>query len=99
MNAWLISPKTIEKMAKTEMVDGLGKINMNKDYFCSGCAMGKMQKQPYKSKTTKCEEVGTVIHADLCGKMEIESLNRSLYYLELKDEVSGYTKVFYMEQE
>lgn len=91
-----ISPKTIGKMAKLEIVDGLGKIDLNENYFCDGCAMGKMQKQPYKSKLTKSEEVGAVIHADLCGKMEIESLSRSRYYLELKDEASGYTKVYFI---
>lgn len=91
-----ISPKTIEKMAKSEIVDGLEKINMEKDYFCEGCAMGKMHKQPYKSRSSKCEEAGSVIHADLCGKMEVESLSRSRYYLELKDEASGYTKVYFI---
>lgn len=91
-----ISPKTIGKMAKSDLVDGLGKIDLNENYFCDGCAMGKMHKQPYKSKLSKTEEVGAVIHADLCGKMEVESLNRSLYYLEFKDEASGYTKVYFL---
>lgn len=58
--------------------------------------MGKMQKQPYKSKLIKSEEVGAVIHADLCDKMEIESLSRSQYYLKMKDEASGYTQVYFI---
>lgn len=58
--------------------------------------MGKMQKQPYKSRLIKSKEVGAAIHADLCGKMEVESLSRSQYYLELKDEASGYTKVYFI---
>ncbi|XP_071578884.1 uncharacterized protein [Temnothorax nylanderi] len=42
-----ISPKTIGKMARSEIIDDLGKIDLNENYFCDGCAMGKMQKQPY----------------------------------------------------
>lgn len=91
-----ISPKTIGRMAKSKIVDGLSELNLNENYFCDGCAMGKMQRQPYKSRLTKSEEIGAVIHADLCGKMEVESLSRSQYYLELKDEASGYTKVYFI---
>lgn len=65
-----VSSKTIGRMAKSGIVDGMDKINLNENYFCDGCAMGKMHKQPYKSKLTKTEEVGAVIHADVCGKME-----------------------------
>lgn len=88
-----ISPKTIERMANSDIVEGLGRINLKENFFCDGCAM---QKQNYKSRLTKREKIGAVIYADLCGKMEVESLSRSQYYLELKDEASGYTKVYFI---
>lgn len=88
--------RRLKKWEKSEIVDGLGKFDLNENYFCDGCAMGKMQKQPYKSRLIKSKEVGAAIHADLCGKMKVESLSRSQYYLELKDEASGYTKVYFI---
>lgn len=91
-----VSPGTVLRMEKSNIVKGMEKMDTKEKFFCEGCAYGKMCKQPYKSKTTKCNEIGAVIHADVCGKMEVESLNRSLYYVEFKDEASHYTKVYFM---
>ena len=82
-------------MAKNGTVVGLN-IDSTDDFFCGGCAMGKMARKPYKTAAAKTVGVGERIHSDVCGPMEVPSLSKARYAIHFKDEASGYKRVYFM---
>ena len=54
---------------------------------CEGCILGKQAKKPFLSEgawkeTTPLE----LVHADLCGPMQVESMGESLYFILFTDD-------------
>lgn len=91
-----VSADTVKKMADSGMVKGL-KLTTTEEFFCNGCALGKMAKKPFKSRTDRSTVVGEVIHSDLGGPMEAESLSGAFYHIVFKDEASAYRKVYFLK--
>lgn len=69
-----------------------------KDFFCESCVMGKMHRTPFPKSTTKASEVGELVHADLCGPMQDDSVGDSRYFLLLKDDYSHMKTVYFVKQ-
>ncbi|KAF1314476.1 Copia protein, partial [Globisporangium splendens] len=62
---------------------------------CRGCQQGKMVQKPFKSNVEKRTfGVFELIHLDICGPMEVESIGGSKYLLLIVDEASGSMKGF-----
>ncbi|KAG2877875.1 hypothetical protein PC117_g27012 [Phytophthora cactorum] len=88
-------------MVDTKMVDN----NMIKDAkapskssgpsLCRGCQQGKMVQKPFLSNRDKCRyDTFELLHFDICGPMEENSLGGSKYLLLIVDEASGCMKGF-----
>ncbi|UYV85057.1 K02A2.6-like, partial [Cordylochernes scorpioides] len=61
------------------------------------CKYGKQQCQSFRSIENKQQyEVGELIHSDLCGPMESQSLGGSNYFLLFKDDQSAYRVVYFI---
>lgn len=90
-----VSVNTIKAMAKNDTVTGMV-ISSTEDFFCGGCAMGKMTRLTCKSTETKQVAVGEHIHADLFGPSEVLSIGGARYTLMLKDEGSCWRRVYFM---
>lgn len=74
------------------------KVSDNKNhFFCDACIIGKQHKQTFKSSTTNTTAVGEIIHADLCGPMETNSIGGSKYFLLFKDDYSHYRIVHFIK--
>ena len=65
--------------------------------FCDACALGKMHRQPFPQSESKTVRVGKLIHADLCGPMEVNSLGNSKYFFLLKDDYSGFVRIYFIK--
>lgn len=65
-------------------------------FFCEGCAYGKMHKLPAKSSKGRNGKVGETVHADVVGPMECPSLAGSRFALVLKDELTAYRTVYFL---
>lgn len=52
----------------------------------------------FKERVEKETECGAIIHADVCGYMDIKSLGGALYFLLLKDDYSHYRTVYFLKQ-
>jgi hypothetical protein len=80
------------------MVDGLFLIT-TKDIdflFYEGCAYGKQHCQNFPTNIV-CKKVSILselIHANLCGPMNVPSIGNSLYFVLFKDNCSGYRIIF-----
>lgn len=63
---------------------------------CIDCDLGKMPARRHKSTGNYAERPLHLIHMDLIGKMDVESLDGYLYALTCIDEYSGYSVVRFL---
>ncbi len=69
--------RNIIKMSAQHLVDGLhlSSADTSSCTLCPGCALGKMHRSPFTSGRTRGSYTGHLIHADLCGPMQIPTPN------------------------
>lgn len=73
-------------MQNKKMVDGLPKFYVNKE-ICGVCKLGKQVQEVFpKESQTKKKEKLEIVHTDVCGPMQIVSLNGSRYFLLFVDD-------------
>ncbi|KAL4273006.1 hypothetical protein GQ457_13G030250 [Hibiscus cannabinus] len=88
--------KGLKLLSDKGMVLGLPKIGSLD--LCEGCIYGKQTRKPFPVnkawRATKCLEL---IHADLCGPMQTESLGGSRYFLLFNDDYSRMSWVYFLE--
>lgn len=65
---------------------------------CQPCVFGKMSRIPHPPSRSTTTRVGQLVHADVCGKMPVPSLNGSEYFLLFKDDFSNYRYVYFLKQ-
>lgn len=87
-----ISNNTIKRMIKDKLVNGLELTNeANPSHTCEACALGKCKNASHPTRNTpKSTVAGQILHFDVVGPMDVESLKGSRYYLLCKDEASSY---------
>ena len=94
------SYKTIIKMASNSIVDGLtipaDKIIPN--HPCVGCVAEKMHRSPFPIGRTRANQVGQLIHADVCGPMHVTTPNGAKFFVLFTDDFSGRRHVNFMKQ-
>lgn len=66
-------------------------------FECEACIYGKIHRSVFHQSTSRASKCGEIIHADVCGKMEISSIGGSRYFVLFKDDYSNYRKVFFMK--
>ncbi|GKB10461.1 retrovirus-related pol polyprotein from transposon TNT 1-94 [Tanacetum coccineum] len=88
---------TINKLAKQGLVKGLPKLKYTKDHLCLACQMAKSKKEshPHKPKPSTNEKL-QMLHMDLCGPMQVESINKKRYILVIIDDYSRFTWVKFL---
>jgi hypothetical protein len=95
-----VNVDTITTMEKRATVTGL-KITGNSSIpFCEGCAHGKNKRQPFPTHEVRdrASLSGTFYHADVCGPMHQPSLGGARYFINFKDDHSGYRVLFCIQQ-
>ncbi|GKB32358.1 retrovirus-related pol polyprotein from transposon TNT 1-94 [Tanacetum coccineum] len=83
---------TINLLLKNNIVTGLPKLKFVKDHLCSSCELGKAKRKSFYTKTTPSSKRRLqLLHMDLCGPMQVESINGNKYVLVIVDDYSRYT--------
>nr|GFB05244.1 retrovirus-related Pol polyprotein from transposon TNT 1-94 [Tanacetum cinerariifolium] len=83
---------TINLLSKNDIVIGLPKLKFIKDHLCSSCELGKAKRKTFQKKTTPSSKSRLqLLHMDLCGPMQVESINGKKYVLVIIDDYSRYT--------
>lgn len=96
-----ISDRTIIKMAESGAVDGLNLQPGTQPPLarCHECAGGKMKRFVFlTSSTPKSTRIGSLIHSDVCGPMQVSSIGGALYYVLFQDDYSGFRVVRFIKQ-
>lgn len=83
----------VKKFLKSEGIDFV-----DEDFACEVCVYGKHHRGSFKNRKEKSTKCGEIIHADVCGPMEEDSLGGSRYFLLLKDDYSHFRFVYFMRQ-
>ncbi|GJR08565.1 retrovirus-related pol polyprotein from transposon TNT 1-94 [Tanacetum coccineum] len=83
---------SINLLSKNDIVIGLPKLKFVKDHLCSSCELGKAKRKSFHTKTTSSSKRRLqLLHMNLCGPMQIESINGKKYVLVIVDDYSRYT--------
>uniref|UniRef100_H3H9I1 Integrase catalytic domain-containing protein n=1 Tax=Phytophthora ramorum TaxID=164328 RepID=H3H9I1_PHYRM len=86
----------LRKMVDNDMIkDAKAPSKSSGPSVCRGCQQGKMVQKPFPSNRDKRRyDTFELLHFDICGPMEEESLGGSKYLLLIVDEASGCMKGF-----
>ncbi|KAG2764682.1 hypothetical protein PC116_g34027 [Phytophthora cactorum] len=88
--------EVLRKMVDNNMIkDAKAPSKSSGPSLCRGCQQGKMVQKPFLSNRDKCRyDTFELLHFDICGPMEENSLGGSKYLLLIVDEASGCMKGF-----
>ena len=93
-----LNNKYLKEMSSKKMVEGLSIVSGKEESSCEACIMGKMQKiscpKESQHRATKLLEV---IHSDVCGPMQVDSVGGSRYLLTFTDDFSRYKTVYFLK--
>ncbi|KAI3747125.1 hypothetical protein L6452_09572 [Arctium lappa] len=89
--------KTLNTLSSKELVSGLPRNSYAKESFCSTCEKGKQTKASFKSKqVSSVTSPLQLLHMDLFGPVNIQSIAGKKYTLVIVDEYSRYTWVVFL---
>nr|GEU49011.1 retrovirus-related Pol polyprotein from transposon TNT 1-94 [Tanacetum cinerariifolium] len=78
--------------SQNNIMIGLPKLKFVKDHICSSCELGKAKRKSFQTKSTPGSKRRLqLLHMDLCGPMQVESINGKKYVLVIVDDYSRYT--------
>nr|GEV61975.1 retrovirus-related Pol polyprotein from transposon TNT 1-94 [Tanacetum cinerariifolium] len=84
-------------LARKDLVRGLPRLKFKKDHLCLVCQLGKSKKHTHKLNTENLiMEVLHTLHIDLCGPMQVQSINGKKYILGIVDDYSRFTWVKFL---
>jgi hypothetical protein len=79
------------------MVTRLPEIQIQHKGVCKGCSLGKNVKGSFPSSDNRSKEILDLIHSDVCGPMNVASLNGYLYYVLFIDDYSRKTWIYFLK--
>lgn len=84
-----LNRQQLSDIAKKRLATGISLPMTAKLSFCEGCVEGKMQRKPFKSagdnySTRRLQ----LVHSDVCGPMQIESIGGCKYFVTFIDDYS-----------
>ena len=88
----------VNKLAQGNLVEGMTHTTGTVNHECEACAQAKMHKIPFPKKSTKkTSRALELIHSDLCGPMNVESIGGSKYVLTFTDDHTRYVTVYFLK--
>ncbi|KAL3533483.1 hypothetical protein ACH5RR_007004 [Cinchona calisaya] len=91
-----LNVKGLKLLEQKGMVLGLPKIDSLD--LCEGCIYGKQTRKPFSiGKAWRASTCLELIHADLCGPMNTESLGGSCYFLLFTDDFSRMSWMYFLK--
>ena len=89
---WLAhaNPKNIGNMVRKNVVDGLDLVEVEKEFVCEDCTLGKQTRLPFQTGRVRATKSGELIHSDVCGPMPETTHRGFRYFLTVIDDFSSY---------
>lgn len=93
-----LSEGQLSDIVRKELVTGIKLPKVTKLFFCQGCVEGKMNRKPFKSSSTRSTRKLELVHSDVCGPMQTESLGGQKYFLTFIDDYSRCCAVYFLKK-
>ena len=89
----------VNQLTKKNLVTGMRiDDSVSSEKICESCVIGKMHKQCFpKVSQHRATQPMELIHTDLCGPMQVESMGGSRYVLMFTDDLSRYTTAYFLK--
>lgn len=72
--------------------------NKEKDFFCEACVYGKHHRSSFNRSCNRAQNVGELVHTDVCGPMQEKSIGGARYFVLFKDDFSNFRTVYFLKQ-
>lgn len=83
---------------KGKLVEGMSCSSGEVNRECEACAQGKMHRVPFPKKSEKeTYQPLQLVHSDLCGPMNVDSVGGSKYILTFTDDYTRYVTAFFIK--
>src|SRR3954454_4315104 len=78
------------QLTNKQMVDGMPLLPSGFEVgVCEGCALGKSHRSPMPDQgTTRATQLLELVHSDICGPMQVNSLGGKRYFITFVDDYS-----------
>ncbi|GJW94925.1 retrovirus-related pol polyprotein from transposon TNT 1-94 [Tanacetum coccineum] len=87
----------INLLSKKDVVIGIPKLKYVKDQLCSSCEVSKAKRSSFKTKAVPSSKGWlNLLYMDLCGPMQVASINRKKYILVIMDDYLRYTWTIFL---
>ena len=95
-----LNMKDLSAISRNDLVEGMKTCNNGENIEdCEPCALGKMHRLPYPKKSEHTSKtILELVHTDLCGPMQVDSVGGSRYLLTFIDDFSRYTVVYLLKR-
>ncbi|KAI8424616.1 hypothetical protein MSG28_003049 [Choristoneura fumiferana] len=74
-----------------------GKVDHISKASCKVCCEGKQCRLPFPNEGNRSDTLLNIVHTDICGPMEVESIGGSRYYLLFVDDFSRMAFIFFIK--
>ena len=82
-----LNSQQLYKMVQQNHISGIKLSPRSGESTCEGCIVGKMQRKPFKSVDHKqSSKKLELIHSDICGPFQVDSIGGSRYFATFIDE-------------
>ena len=94
-----LNHKYIEKLMKNNLVNGMDSCQTHETSNCEACILGKMTRRSFPKKSdSRATRPLEIIHSDVCGPMQVNSIGGSRYILSFIDDYSRYATIYFLKQ-
>jgi transposase InsO family protein len=85
-----LNTNAMQRLVRKQMVDGLPALPTTNDIgVCEGCALGKSHRAAMpKHGTSRATRLLELVHSDICGPMQVDSLGGKKYFITFIDDYS-----------
>ena len=85
----------VNKLLSKDLVEGMKYSDTKSTKECQACALGKMHRNAFPNQSmNRAIEILQIIHSDVCGPMQVDSMGGSRYMLTFIDDFSQYCTVY-----
>ena len=97
-----LNHKYVDQLAKKNLAVGMkycANVTDSENCIkCEACTLGKMHRNSFpKQSQHRATQVLEIIHSDVCGPMQVESIGGNKYMLTFTDDYSRYTTVYFLK--
>ena len=83
----------LQTLAREGMVHGLNSSLSDELDFCESCVNGKHKRTSFEARSCRSTVPFSIVHSDLCGKMNSPSLGGAEYFVTFIDDCTHYVGV------